>query len=205
MPTNTLEKIWENGYLNTNIDLEKVNSYLDQKSISTVTRMQNQLRRNVMINIPIVLFLFILNIWLDNDHAILWGVLSMIPGLYWWQLGRRQLQSLSDIDYRSNCHEYLLAVRSRLQSMVRYNRTLVLLTVPMLLTPMLIYTYYQQSGKTLGEVWGGNSDLPLFYMFLSVPLLTLVMYLILRALPKPLYLQDINTLIQEMEEIKDLN
>ncbi len=204
MTNNSIEKVWEQGYINHPIIPKKINSYLDHKSLSTVEKMQKQYRNNVMINIPIIVVILLLNIVLQNDPTYIWAVLSILPGLYWWRLGKKQLQNLSQIDYLSTCYDYMRAVRDELNKIQSYNYKLALLTVPVILTPMLVYTYYNQQGKTLGEVWGCTSELPLGYMFMAIPMLTLAVYLIILSLPQPKYLQEIDALINEMEEIKNL-
>jgi hypothetical protein len=66
---------------------------------------------------------------------------------------------------------------------------------------MLIYTYFNQQGKTIGEIFGVDGlNYPTISIFLLIPILTLIAVLIFDFLSKNKTF-DITSLIKEMEEL----
>lgn len=207
METKSIEQIWDYGFLQHPLKTDKVNNYLDVQSINVVERLYQSFSKEVNYNLLVMIAVFALNIWLDNDHAILWGVISAIPALFWFGLGRKQLQEIRKVNYQNNCYEYLKSVRSKMEIIRNYNLKTAIISIPVILTPMLIYTFYNQQGKTLGEVFGIDGfTLSLGWIFMLIPILTLIAYFVFSVFSKwqNKKTTSIETLIKEMETINTL-
>ena len=85
------------------------------------------------------------------------------------------------------------------------NKRLIITCVPLGFLPMLIYTYFNQQGKTIGEIFGVDGlYYPTVFIFLLIPILTLIAVLISNFLFKIISKNrtfDITSLIKEMEEL----
>ncbi|WP_235299475.1 hypothetical protein [Portibacter marinus] len=207
MEAKSIEQIWDRGFLQQPIQTAKINNYLDVRSINVVEKLCKSFSKGVNFNLLAVITVFALNIWLDNDHAILWGIIGSLPALFWFGLGRKQLHEIKQINYQNNCYEYLKSVHSKMEIIRNYNLKTGVISIPVILTPLLIYTFYNQQGKTLGQVFGINGmDLSLGWIFVLIPLLTVTAYFVSRIIlewqsRKP---NGIDTLIKEMEIINTL-
>ena len=110
-----------------------------------------------------------------------------------------------NIDFQSNCYEYLRAIKTKLQKIKEYNLRMVIISIPSILTPMLVYTYFNQQGKTFGEVFGVEKlDFSLTWIFAIIPIATLFSYMIFKLAlsiqnKKP---SELDLLIKEMEGLK---
>lgn len=71
---------------------------------------------------------------------------------------------------------------------------------------MLIYTYYNQQGKSIGEIFGVEGlDLPTATIFIIIPIFTLVAILLAEVYFKSRFIKKsngIDYLINEMEELR---
>lgn len=202
----SIENIWKSGYVNKQFILPKIEKMYNQKSISFVEKMIAGFKWEVYILIPATALIFLFNIWLDNDNAIFWGIISSIPGLIWFFLGKEQLKSLKKLDYLLCSYDYLVSIRAKLISIRKYNRNLAIFSVPILLFPMLLYTYYNQAGKTIGEIFGINGfNYSTIYIFLLLPIFTLLTVIIANINFKFVVsktTKGIDALISEIEELR---
>ena len=200
-----IEKIWENGFLNEDLITPKIKSLYNQKSISLVESIINKFKKKVLILIPLGILFFILNIILDNDNAIFWGIISAAPCFGWFLLGKKQLKAIKEIDYKSNSYDYLVSIQERINHIRRFNKRLIITCVPLGFMPMLIYTYFNNQGKTIGEIFGVDGlNYPIIAIFSIIPILTIIAVLIddfvfkINLKGKTL---GIDSLIKEMEEL----
>ena len=80
-------------------------------------------------------------------------------------------------------------------------------SVPITLLPMLIYTYYNQQGKSIGEIFGVEGiNLPTEAIFLILPIVTLFAILYTEIYFKRRFVKKskrIGSLINEMEELRN--
>jgi len=197
----SIEQIWKNGFLNEDLLIPKVKSLYNQKSISMVENIINKFKKQIFLLIPLGILVFIFNIILDNENAIFWGSISAIPCFGLFLLGKKQLKELKKIDYKSNSYDYLVSIKEHINQIRSFNKKLILTCVPLGLLPMLIYTYFNQQGKTIGEIFGVDGlNYPTISIFLLIPILTLIAVLILDFLSKKKTF-DITSLIKEMEEL----
>lgn len=203
----SIEDIWKEGFSNENLTVPKITAFYNQKSISTVERIIIQFKREVLFLIPLAICLFLFNLWLDNNNAIFWGIISATPCLIWFYLGKKQLKSIVNIDYKTNSYQYLVSVRLKLEKIRLFNKKLAISSIPITLFPMLVYTYFNQQGKTIGEIFGVEGiNLPTIAIFLILPVFTLI-----AALLAELFFQknqfrklnELDTLINEMEELRN--
>ena len=204
----SIENIWKEGFANEHLVIPKINALYNQKSIGIVEKIIKQFKKEILLLLPLALCLFLFNLWLDNDKAVLWGIISALPCLFWFYLGKRQLKSIVNIDYKANSYQYLISIRQRLESIRQFNKRLAVSSVPITLFPMLVYTYYNQYGKSIGEIFGveGLNSWPTISIFLLLPILTLVAMLLARFFFRGNIegkTTGINSLIQEMEELRN--
>ena len=201
----SIEQIWKNGFLNEDLLIPKVKSLYNQKSISIVESIINKFKKQVFLLIPLGVLIFISNVVFDNDNAIFCGEVSAIPCFICFLLGKKQLKSIKEIDYKSNSYDYLVSVREKINQIRSFNKRLIIICVPLGFLPMLIYTYFNQQGKTIGDIFGVDGlNYPTVCIFLLIPILTLIAVLIFNFLFKNISKNktfDITSLIKEMEEL----
>ena len=203
----SIENIWKEGFTNKDLIIPKINDFYNKKSISLVEKVINTFKREVEFLIPLGICFFLYNIWLDNDNAAFWGAVSALPCLVWYYLGKRQIKSIEDIDYKASSYQYLVSINEKLERIKRFNKRLILSSVPISLLPMLIYTYYNQRGKSIGEIFGVEGlDLPTETIFLILPIVTLFALLFAEIYFKTRFVKNSNkigSLINEMEDLRN--
>ena len=201
----SIENIWKEGFTNKDMVIPKINDFYNKKSISLVEKVINTFKKEVTFLIPLGVCFFLYNIWLDNDNAAFWGAMSALPCLFWYYLGKRQIKSIEDIDYKVSSFQYLVSINEKLERIQRFNKRLILSSVPISLLPILIYTYYNQRGKSIGEIFGVEGlDLPTETIFLILPIVTLFALLFAEIYFKTRLGKNSNkigSLINEMEEL----
>jgi hypothetical protein len=201
----TIENIWKEGFTNKDMVIPKINDFYNKKSISLVEKVINTFKKEITFLIPLGVCFFLYNIWLDNDNAAFWGAVSALPCLVWYYLGKRQIKSIEDIDYKASSYQYLVSIKEKLERIKRFNKRLILSSVPISLLPMLIYTYYNQRGKSIGEIFGVEGlDLPTETIFLILPIVTLFALLFAEIYFKTRFVKNSNkigSLINEIEEL----
>ena len=201
----SIENIWKKGFTNKDMVIPKINDFYNKKSISLVEKVINTFKREVAFLIPLGICFFLYNIWLDNDNAAFWGTMSALPCLFWYYLGKRQIKSIEDIDYKASSYQYLVSIREKLKRIERFNKRLVLSSVPISLLPMLIYTYYNQRGKSIGEIFGVEGlNLPTETIFLILPILTLFALLFTEIYFKRRFVKNTNKIVSLISEMEDL-
>ena len=202
----SIENIWKSGYVNKPLILPKIKKMYDQKSISYVEKMIAGFKWEVYILLPSTALIFLFQIWLENDNAIIWGCISSIPGILWFFHGKEQLKSLMKLDYLLCSYDYLVSTRAKLVSIRKFNRNLAIFSVPILLFPMVLYTYYNQAGKTIGEIFGVNDfNYPTIYLFLLLPVFTFLTAIIAHINFKYVVTKTttgIDEIISEIEELR---
>ena len=72
----SIENIWRNGFANIQLTIPKIEKLYNQKSISYAEKMIVGFKWEVFILIPATALIFLFNIWLENDNAIFWGIIS---------------------------------------------------------------------------------------------------------------------------------
>lgn len=202
----SIENIWKNGFASEKLTIPKIEKLYDQKSISYTEKMIARFRKEIMVFIPSAVLLFLFNILLGNDHAIIWGIICSVPCLIWFFIGKAQLRSLINIDYKSNSYDYLVSIRVKLNSIRKFNKKLAISSIPIILFPTLLYTYFKQAGKTIGEIFGVDGlNFPTITIFLILPILTLAAIIIAQIQFKRTAIKTtvgLDTLISEMEELR---
>ena len=202
----SIENIWKDGFANEKLAVPKINALYNQKSIGMVDRITDKLKKELVMLIPIAAFVFLFNIFLDNDNAVFWGTIGALPCFFWFLLGKKQIKAIIEIDYKANSYEYLISIRQKLNDIKRFNKRLAVSSVPIILFPMIVYTYYNQRGKTIGEIFGVDGiDWPTEAIFLILPFFTIISliighYLFERNTAKQV--SGVDSLIREMEELR---
>ena len=80
------------------------------------------MEKQIFLLIPLGILVFIFNIILDNENAIFWGSISAIPCFIWFLIGKNQVKSIKEIDYKSNSYDYLVAVREKINQIRSFNK-----------------------------------------------------------------------------------
>lgn len=202
---NSIENSWENGFENENLSAPEIENLYSAKSISHVEKVILSFKYENYFLIPYAIILFLINIWLDNDNAVIWGIIASSPLLLFFLIGNSQAQSLEKIEYQSSSYHYLLSIKKKLISILKFNQTLAVSSVPIILFPMLIFTYFKQEGKTIGEIFGINGiDFPTISIFLILPIITFLAFIISRPLFRKASTKTIgglDSLISSIEEL----
>ena len=202
----SIENIWKEGFINKDFIIPKIEKMYNKKSISYAEKMIIGFKYEVFILIPAIALIFLLNIWLDNDNPIFWGFISSVPSIVWFFVGLTQLKSLVKFDYLSSSYDYLVSIRKKMISIRKFNRNLAISSVPILLFPMVLYTYYKQEGKTIGEIFDIEGlNYPTIFLFLMIPIFTVLVAIIAQINFKVVTTKTtlgINSLIGEIEELR---
>lgn len=104
-------------------------------------------------------------------------------------------------------NKYLISIREKLDKIRRFNKKLTISSVPILTLPMLVFTYYNQKGKSIGEIfWVDGLNFPTETIFLLLPIFTLAAMAFAQFLFKKDLKEktkDINALLKDMEELRN--
>lgn len=202
----SIENAWKNGFSDQEVTIQRIEGFYNRKSISYIEKVIEGFKWEVYILIPASALCFLFNVLLGNDHALFWGMISSIPILMWFLLGRNQLKSLMKLDYQASAYDYLISIQSKLVSIRKFNRNLAITSAPILLFPMLLYTYLNQSGKTVGEIFNIDGlNHPSYYIFLLLPMITCLVAMIAQFHFKYVAAKttlDLDALIIEIEELR---
>lgn len=204
----SIETIWQEGFLEEQaLQRPPINALYNQKSSHLVERLFHRLQKEMKALIWVAIFIFIFNLILDNDNSVFGGIISALPCIPWYFLGKKQLKSLQEIDYGDNCYEYLISIQEKLRSISLFNKRLAVGSVPIILFPMLVYTYFKQRGKTIGEIFGIEQlDWSSLTLFLLLPLMTFIAYVIAELAFKKAWKKDkekIDALLRDMETLRN--
>jgi hypothetical protein len=202
----SIENIWKEGFTNKDLMIPKINDFYNKKSISLVEKIIDGFKKEVAFLIPLGVCFFLFNLCLDNDNSTFWGLVSASPCIIWFYLGKRQIKSILKIDYKVSSYHYLVSIKEKIEKIRRFNKGLAVSSVPITLLPMLIYTYYNQQGKSIGEIFGVEGlDLPTATIFIIIPIFTLMAILLAEVYFKSRFIKKsngIDYLINEMEELR---
>lgn len=201
-----IENIWKEGFTKNDLIIPKIVNFYNKKSINLVEKIIDGFKKQVAFLIPLGVCFFLFNIWLDNENAHFLGLISASPCIFWFYLGKRQIKSISEIDYKASSYQYLVSIREKIEKIRRFNIRLAVSSIPITLLPMLIYTYYNQRGKSIGEIFGVEGlDLPTATIFLIIPIFALMAILLAEVYFKSSFIKKrngIDYLIDEMEELR---
>ena len=202
----SIENIWKEGFTKKDLITPKINDIYNKKSIGLVEKIIDRFKKKVGFLVPLGVCFFLFNLWLDNDNATFWGLISASPCFVWFYLGKKQIKSILKIDYKENSYQYLVSIRNKIEKIRRFNKRLAVSSVPVTLLPMLIYTYYNQKGKSIVEIFGVDGlDFPTATIFLIIPIFTLLSILLAKVYFKSRFIKKdngIDYLINEMEELR---
>ena len=116
----SIESVWESGVLGKNEHVvPRVNDLYKRKSIDVIDKVVRRLSIEVWLLMPMALAMFLLNIFLDNDHRVLWGVVCMLPCLAFFMVGIKQVRSLKRVDFEASCYQHLVSMRQKLREINR--------------------------------------------------------------------------------------
>ena len=202
----SIEEVWDKGFIAPDsLMAPRINNLYEQKSKHIVTELIDKMRKEIWFLVPISVFPAILNVILGN-HFI-WSIIIIFICIPWFFIARNQYREIKDLDFNENCYAYLKKLRLRLRQMTNFNKKLSVWSVPIILLPMLIYTYFNNSGKTLGEVVGNEAlGGSMLWIFSVLPILTLFAYLIFELTLRlgNSTAKKIDQLLYDMEELRTI-
>lgn len=201
----SIETIWKEGFIKNNaLTVPKLNDFYNKKSKHVVANLIEKMQQEIYWLLVISIIPVIANTLFGNDF--IWGIISFIVTVPWFFIAQKNYRDIKRIDYNENCFEYLKTIRSKLLSITQLTKKISILSVPVILFPMLIYTYFNNVEKSFGEIVGntniGGSNL---LIFLFLPFMTLIAYLIFTIASKKgnYNLKKINELINDMEKLNN--
>ena len=202
----SIEEVWDKGFIAPDsLMAPRINNLYEQKSKHIVTELIDKMRKEIWFLVPISVFPAILNVILGNHFV--WSIIIIFICIPWFFIARNQYREIKDLDFNENCYAYLKKLRLRLRQMTNFNKKLSVWSVPIILLPMLIYTYFNNSGKTLGEVVGNEAlGGSMLWIFSVLPILTLFAYLIFELVLRlgNSTAKKIDQLLYDMEELRTI-
>lgn len=200
----SIEQIWKGGFMNNKeLKAPKINALYNQKSINLVDRLINNMKTELF-TVIILGFIIALFITIAGNH-IIWGILILLINSVWYIISKKQLKDLNDTQFNSNCYEYLIEISKKIKKIARINKRNTILSVPLTLIPILVYTYYNNQDKTLGQILGIDIDLSKSYLFILIPIAMLIaygLYIIYLKFNNRIE-NKIKSLIIDMEELRE--
>jgi hypothetical protein len=200
----SIEQIWKGGFMNNKeLKAPKINALYNQKSINLVDRLINNMKTELF---TVIILGFVMAIFsmIAGNH-IIWGILILLINSVWYIISKKQLKDLNDTQFNSNCYEYLIEISKKIKKIARINKRNTILSVPLTLIPILVYTYYNNQDKTLGQILGIDIDLSKSYLFILIPIAMLIaygLYIIYLKFNNRIE-NKITSLIIDMEELKE--
>lgn len=200
----SIEQIWKGGFMNNKeLKAPKINALYNQKSINLVDRLINNMKTELF---TVIILGFVMAIFsmIAGNH-IIWGILILLINSVWYIISKKQLKDLNDTQFNSNCYEYLIEISKKIKKIARINKRNTILSVPLTLIPILVYTYYNNQDKTLGQILGIDIDLSKSYLFILIPIAMLIaygLYIIYLKFNNRIE-NKIKSLIIDMEELRE--
>ncbi|MFD0963601.1 hypothetical protein [Pseudofulvibacter geojedonensis] len=200
----SIETIWENGFLN-NQDLiaPRLNEIYNKKSQHIVEVLVKKMENEVVLLFIITFFNLVLGSILAKSFV--WGIICALTVIPWIFVAKKQLQAIKHIEFTVNCYDYLKRVREKLKQITMFNFKLSVLSVPIVLTPLLIYTYFNNIDKTFGEIMGnanlGGSNKLIFIFIPVVTILSALFFKIMLRLGNKTA-KKIEQIVKDMEELR---
>ena len=201
---NSIETIWKEGFFKS-MDLyaPKLEDLYNQKSQHITDDLINKMRKEMWLMIPASILPAIISILIGN-HFI-WAIISFFLTIPWFFIAKKHYKEIKDINYANNCYDYLKQIQSNLERITKFKIKLSVYSVPVILLPMLIFTYFNNIDKTFGEIVGnkelGGSNL---WVFLFLPIMTLFSYFLFKMMFRvgDTVGKKINKLLYDMEELR---
>jgi hypothetical protein len=200
----SIEQIWKGGFMNNKeLTAPKINALYNQKSINLVDRLINNMKTELF---TVIILGFVMAIFsmIAGNH-IIWGILILLINSVWYIISKKQLKDLNETQFNSNCYEYLIEISKKIKKIARINKRNTILSVPLTLIPILVYTYYNNQDKTLGQILGIDIDLSKSYLFILIPIAMLIaygLYIIYLKFNNRIE-NKIKSLIIDMEELRE--
>lgn len=204
--SSSIESIWNDDFVDDDQAVPKLDDLYRRKSLHVVDRTIHRLTLQAWVLLPLGLAMFGFNIWLDNDNSVMGGLFGAALCLLYFGLGLRQINELKRIDHGKSCYHYLTAVQQQLLAVAGFNRRLTIVMVHVIVVPMAVYTYFNQRGKTVGEVVGVDSfDWPMSTFLLLIPIASVLVFVVTGIAMKtsgPLERLGIGELLDDMEHLR---
>lgn len=200
----SIETIWKQGFLkSTDLNAPRLNNLYNQKSKHITEDLIKKMRNEMWLMIPISIMPAVINIVVGNHY--IWAIIGFLVTIPWFFIAKRHYQEIKNIDYTNNCYNYLKQIKNKLERITNFNQKLSVFSVPIILLPMLVYTYFNNIDKTFGEIMGneaiGGSNL---WIFLFLPVMTLFAYVFFKFMLRVgnSVGRKINQLVKDMEELR---
>ena len=203
---NSIENIWKKGFIEeSKLIVPKINNLYGQRSIDLVQKQIRTMQFEVWSLLPLGALFFLISY---TQGQQLWaGAASAGICLIWFFISKKQVKSIEKMDYNSNCYQYLISIRNKLNLILKMNLRYSILSTVLILLTMLVYTYINKEGETLGEIFGwAGIDLHRGFMFFIIPIVALFAYGFFHFMLRTIYGKTqarFNRLIADMEELQN--
>ncbi len=168
----SIKHIWKEGFINNdNLIAPKIENLYNQKS----KHLGDKLIR--MLNTEPKALLIMSVVFLFGNYAIgngFWsGSIASIWCIIWYFIIKKQIQNIENAAKETNCYSFIKSLHKLLLTSRNKITKMLWIGTPILVLPMVIYTYYNQYDKTFGEIFGvENLAYPNELLFIIVPLAT---------------------------------
>lgn len=201
----SIETIWKEGFVEDNaLIAPKINALYNQNSVYLIDRIIRRMRLELRAIIPLGAFVCIMSTFAGNPLG--WGLVSFAVFIVWFFIGKQQLNSIKNTKPSANCYLYLKEIKEKLHAITRYNERLNLISIPALLFPMLVYTYFNNPDKDLGQLLGiGANDVSRIWIFLMIPIMLLFAFVFYRAFVyfNSGFMDKIDSMLKDIETLKE--
>lgn len=203
----SIEDIWNEGALEEKNIIPNINDFYNLKSINIVDKVLNHFKAEIHLLLPIAVTLFLINLFLGNDNSVMWGIICIIPCFVFYFFGVKQIKALKSINLGTNSYDYLISVKKELNKVKLFNKTLAKSVILLIIIPLISFTYFNNSNKTIGNVFGVEilqvSMIHLFWIILLVILLLFFFIEYIFKIKKNKYTIKLNELILDLEKLKN--
>lgn len=199
----SIETIWKNGFLKSErMTVPKITQFYNAKSKLSIEKEEKKMKFSAYLMLPLGASMIILNYITGND--LIWGIISAALIIPWTFIGLHQVKNISQINYQDNCYDYLKAYQKKRCDIERFNRNLGLLSIPLTLIPIIVYTCVKKPDESLGKMIGIDGlDISNWFLFLLVPIMLVISYAVSTYIIKRVRRKDpISKLISDMDELR---
>ncbi|MBC8753419.1 hypothetical protein H2O64_01970 [Kordia sp. YSTF-M3] len=200
----SIEHIWKEGFVNNDtLVAPKIQNLYNQKSKHLGDKLIRMLNTEPKVLLIMAIVFIFGNYAIGNDF---WsGSIASIWCIIWYFIIKKQIQNIENANKETNCYEFLKSLHKLLLRSRNEITKMLWIGTPILILPMVIYTYYNQYEKTFGEIFGVESlSYPNELLFIIVPLGTIFSVVIYRLSFKYGYGPIANKLKQLITDIETL-
>ncbi|NQY05693.1 MAG: hypothetical protein HRT68_05665 [Flavobacteriaceae bacterium] len=202
----SIENIWKKGFeLDQDLTAPKVSNLYNNKSQQLVDKLSRALITETKVFLPIAGAVMILNPLIGNST---WsGIPASLWCVAWYFIAKKQVKKITDMDRELSCLTFLKSFQEKVLDIFKTYEKILISGTPLFLLPVMIYTYYNNIDKTMGEILGidPSFDASKLWLFASLPIMSLIAYMVFKLSVKIGYgktFRKLRELIQDIEAMK---